>query len=110
MKTSNKAIKTPFIPNMMILSASDVVTLPSVPETAIGVYRPAQPILTLVPKKIRQGKIAVTVNEVAYPSICKAMDTLGIPQDPHWYTIRRELKKNGKSTFTYKKIVYNFTV
>jgi hypothetical protein len=69
-----------------------------------------EPKLVVVPKKIKQGRVPVTMNGVSYPSICNAMNVHKIPQDPLWYQIRRELKNTGKSTIIYEKETYNFSL
>jgi hypothetical protein len=70
----------------------------------------SEPKLVVVPKKIKQGRVPVTMNGVSYPSICNAMNVHKIPQDPLWYQIRRELKNTGKSTITLGKETYNFSL
>jgi hypothetical protein len=54
-------------------------------------------------KKINQKSIGITVNGVEYPSICKGMAAIGLPDKgtKNWFKIRAGLKKSAQITVTW---------
>jgi membrane protein involved in colicin uptake len=61
-------------------------------------------------KKIKQGKVGISINGVKYSSICAGMKAVGIPDHgtTNWSKIRNGLKKSGQVDFNYEGQIYSF--
>jgi hypothetical protein len=94
-------------------TASEVVRLPAIPQTARGLYlvppKTTQPTEVKARKTPVQAKVPVKVGDKSYQSICAMMKGEGIQDrakeglDNNWSKIRNSLKKTGACTWNFSK-------